>query len=60
MHILLLKRCKIVHVTLSGVTQLEEIMTHRNEVREVLYSEVYVPFLLTSLPMIKVEDAPAS
>ena len=45
LHRLWLKRCEIVHVTLSGYTQLEEIITLRNEVREVLHYEVDAPFL---------------
>ena len=50
----------MVHVTLSRDAQLEEIISLRNEVREVLHSECYTPFLPISMLRIKVEDVPAS
>ena len=45
---------------MSGNTQLEEIITLRNEVREVLHSGHHDPLLSTSILRIKVEDASAS
>ena len=60
MHRLWLKRCEMVHVTLSGDAQLEEIISLRNEVREVLHSEFYAPFLPISILRIKVEHTPTS
>ena len=50
----------MVYVTLSRNTQLEEIITLRNEVREVLHSEDYATFMSASMLMIKIEDAPTS
>ena len=55
-----LKRCGMIHVTLSEDDQLEETITLLNEVREVLHSEAYAPLLPTSMLRIKVEDVPAS
>ena len=50
----------MVHVTLSGFTQIEEITALHNEVKEVLHSEDYTYFLLALTLRIKVEDIPAS
>ena len=50
----------MVHVTLSGIIQLEEIITFQNKVREVLHSEYYAPFFQASILTIKFEDVPTS
>lgn len=60
MHRLWFKIFEMVHTTLSGNTPLEEMITLRNEVSEVLHSEDYAHFLPASMLRIKVEDGHAS
>ena len=60
LHLLWIKRCEIVHCTLDGETNINDVLDLRAEVNEILNDPDYNPFLPSSMLEINPEKMDAS